>query len=75
MRVGAENPVTPCDLRVFADQAAESAPAQDPDVCLQDGWIRVPGGRVLSQCLMQPVEVPFAGDQHLVQALAAGAEI
>ena len=30
--VGAENPVTLCDLRIFSDQAAEWAPAQDPDV-------------------------------------------
>ena len=32
-RVSAENPVTLCDLGVFADQAAEPVSPYNPDVC------------------------------------------
>jgi hypothetical protein len=35
--VGAGNPVTICDLGIFADQAAEPVPAANPDVCPQIG--------------------------------------
>jgi hypothetical protein len=31
--VGAENPVTLCDLGILADQAAEPVPPYNPDVC------------------------------------------
>ena len=31
--VGAENPVTLCDLGILADQAAEPVPPYKPDVC------------------------------------------
>ena len=68
------------------DQAAEPVPAQNPDVCAQIRWMRTTGGRTLAQCPVRPVsvvvidilikdqpQVPLAGDQHLVQALAAGA--
>ena len=32
-RVGAENPVTLCDLGILADQAAEPVPPYNPDAC------------------------------------------
>jgi hypothetical protein len=83
--VGAENPVTLCDLGIFPDQAAEPIPPENANVGFQGMWMRPPGGRVLLQCPVGPVrvvidvlaqdqpQVPFAGDQHPVQALAAGA--
>jgi hypothetical protein len=82
--VGAENRVTLCDPGIFMDQAAEPVPAQNPDVCARSGWMRTPGRRALLQRPVRPVgvvmvgvlikdqpQVPFAGDQHPVQALAA----
>jgi hypothetical protein len=66
------------------DQAAERVPPQNLDIRAWDRWMRAPGGRVLVQCPVRPVRVvvidvlikdqpqmPFAGDQHPVQALAA----
>jgi len=63
------------------DQAAERVPAQHLDICTQSRWIRMPSRRGLLQCPVRPVDlvmvgvlvqdqsqVPFAGDQHLVQA-------
>ena len=84
--MGAENCVTLCDLDILTDQAAESDPAENPDVCTWGRWMPTPFRRALSQCLMRPMrvvvidvlaedqpQVPFAGDQHPVQALAADA--
>jgi len=84
--VGAENSVTLCDLGILVDQAAEPVSAENPDVGTQNGWMRTPGRRALLQCPVRPVsvvvidvlaenepEMPFAGDQHPVQALAADA--
>lgn len=34
---GAENPVTPGELGIFMDQAAEPIPAQNPDICARSG--------------------------------------
>jgi hypothetical protein len=84
--VGADNLVTSYDLRTFMDHAAEPVPAQALDVYAQSVWARTPGRRTLLQRPVRPVgvvmidvliknqpQVPFAGDQHPVQALAAGA--
>jgi hypothetical protein len=81
--VGAGNHVTSCDLRVFVDQAAEAAPPQNARTGRFCGWMGAPGGRVLLQRPVRPTtvvvidvfaqdqpQVPFAGDQHPVQALA-----
>src|SRR5689334_909295 len=83
--VGAENCVISCDLGIFADLAAEPVPAQYPDAGAPSRWIHAPGGRVLLQRPVRSVavvvigvltqdqpQVPLAGDQHPVQALAAG---
>jgi hypothetical protein len=83
-RVGAEYCVTSCDLGVFVDQAAEAVAPQNPDTCASYGRILASGGRVLVQRPVRPVgvvvigalaedqlEVPFAGDQHPVEDLAA----
>jgi hypothetical protein len=80
--VGAGNSVTSCDLGIFMDQAAEAIPALDTHTGPFSGWMCAASGRVL---LQRPVlivvvgvlgqdqpQVPFAGDQHPVQALAAG---
>ena len=85
-RVGAENPVTLCDVGTLADQAAEPVPPENPDVCAWSRWVLTPGGRALLQRPVGPVnvvmidifaqdqpQVPFTGDQHPVQELAAGA--
>jgi hypothetical protein len=82
---GAENCVTLCDLGILTDQAAEPVPPQHPDIRPWNRWLRAPGGRVLLQGPMRPVgvvvidvlledepQVPLAGDQHPVQAFAAG---
>jgi hypothetical protein len=85
LRVGAEYCVTSCNLGIFVDQAAEPVPPQNPDTCSCRGWIPAPGGRILMQGPVRPVrivvigvltqdqpQVPFTGNQHPVQALAAG---
>jgi hypothetical protein len=36
-RVGAEYPVTLCDLGIFMDEAAEPVPSQDPDTWVHKG--------------------------------------
>ena len=71
------------DLRACG---AEPVPPRNPDTCACCGRILPPGGRVLARRPVRPVavivigvlaedqpQVPFAGDQHPVQALAAGA--
>ena len=83
-RVGAGNCVTSCDLGIFMDQAAEPVPPQHPDIRAWSRWMRTPCGRVLLERPVWPVrfvvidvlikdqpQVPFARDQHPVQALAA----
>jgi hypothetical protein len=83
--VSAEYCVTLCDLGVFVDQAAEPVPPQNPDTRACGGRTLASGGRVLVQRPVRPMsvvmvgilaedqlQVPSAGDQHPVQALAAG---
>ena len=83
--VGAGNYVASCDLRIFVDQAAGPVPPQNTHTGHFHSRIRAPRGRVLMQRPVRPVAVivtgiltkdqpqmPFAGDQHPVQALAAG---
>jgi hypothetical protein len=53
--VGAENPVTLCDLVILADKAAEPVPAQNPDVRAQGSSMRAPGRRPLPQRPVRPV--------------------
>jgi hypothetical protein len=77
--------VTACDLRIFVDEAAEAVPSENAHIRHGCGWTGTPGGRVLVHCPVRPVavvviralaedqpQVPFAGDQHPVQALAPG---
>jgi hypothetical protein len=84
--VGAEYCVTSCGLGVFVDQAAEPAPPQNLDTCACCGRVRASGGRILVQRPVGAVgvvvigvfaenqlQVPLAGDQHPVEALAPGA--
>src|SRR5215470_17881783 len=84
--VGAEYRVTLCDLGIFADQAAEPVPPQDPDIRVHNGWMLAPGGRALAERPVRAMnvivldvltqdqpQVPLAGDQHPVQALTPGA--
>ena len=67
------------------DQPAEAFPAHNAHTGHSGRRMRPPGGRVLLQCPVGPVgivmiyvlaedqpQVPFTGDQHPVQALAAG---
>ena len=68
------------------DQPADPVSPQNAHIGCPDGWECTPCGRVLLQCPVRQVrvavigvlaqdlvQVPFAGDQHPVQALAAGA--
>jgi len=68
------------------DQAAEPVSPQNPDINPWDWRVCESGGRVLVKRPARPADVvmvevlaqgqpkvPFAGDQHPVQALAAGA--
>jgi hypothetical protein len=70
-----------CDLGVFVD-FAEPVPPQNPDISPWDWRVRRSGGRTLVECPVRPAgvvmvevlaqdqpQVPFAGDQHPVQAL------
>jgi hypothetical protein len=71
---------------VLADQATEPITVQNPDAGIRSGRNRMPGRRPLMQRPMRPMRVvmigvlaedqpqlPLVGDQHPVQALAAGA--
>jgi hypothetical protein len=42
--VGAENPVTSCDLRIFMDEAAEPVPTHNTDVCAEGRRMPTPAG-------------------------------
>ena len=55
--MGAEYCVTSCDLGIFVDQATEPVPLQNPDACSCCGWIHAPGGRILVQGPMRPMDV------------------
>ena len=68
------------------DQAAEPVPPQDSGIQAHSGRTLAPGGRSLTQCPVRTMnvivlgvlsqdqpQVPLTGDQHPVQALAAGA--
>ena len=83
--VGAENAVTLRDLGIFVGQAAGPVPTHDPDILAHSEWTLTPGGRSLAQRPVRAMnvivldvltqdqpQVPLAGDQHLVQALAPG---
>jgi len=43
--VGAENPVTACDLHVLVDEAAEPVSSQRPDGCSGERGVAPVGGR------------------------------
>ena len=59
--VGAEYCVTSCDQGVFMDQAAEPVPAQNAHPGRVAGWMCAPGGRVLLQRPVRPVDVVVVG--------------
>jgi AAA domain len=59
--VGAENCVTLCDLGVFADQAAEPVPPQKAHTGHFSRRMRTPGGRVLLQRPMRPMDIVVIG--------------
>ena len=84
--VGAEILSPSCDLGVFVDQAAEPVPPQNPDLSPGAWYAPRSGGRILMDSPVRPAgvamagilaqdqpQVPFAGDQHPVQALAPAA--
>jgi len=86
MPVGGGNCVALCDLRIFVDEAAEPVSPLNTHSGRFHGWMGAPGGRVLQQRPVRPMvvvmidilaedhpQVPYPGDQHPVQALAAGA--
>jgi hypothetical protein len=74
--VAAENPVTLCDLGIFAGRAVEPVSLQHPDIRAYCGRMRASSGRVLLQRPVRPMgvvidifaqdqlQVPFAGDQQ-----------
>jgi hypothetical protein len=80
-----KNGVTSGDLGIFVDQAAEPAAAPNAHTSYFRRRMSRPCRRVLLQCPVRPMaavtidvlaqdqpQVPFASDQHPVQALAAG---
>src|ERR1019366_3732805 len=82
-RVGAENAVTSCDLRVLVDQAAELVAWSDADVVvgrrdmgpavgwlLAEGPVRPVGVVVIDVFAEDVVEMSPAGDEDAVGALA-----
>ena len=82
---GAEYSVTSRDLGVFMDQAAEPVSPQYPHIRAYCRRTRASSGRILLQrpvrtmgvvmiCVLaqDQLQVPLAGDQHPVQALAPG---
>jgi hypothetical protein len=84
--VGAEISVTSCDLGVFVDQSAKPVSSQDPHIrafCERIDssrwWVLVqrpvwPMGVVVIGVLAEDEpQMPLAGDQHLIEAFAAGA--
>ena len=81
--VGAENPVTSCDLHVLVYQAAESISSHRPE-CSSRRWGSGACGRLLMQrpvramsvvvldvLLQHQREVAWSGDQQVVEAFAA----
>jgi hypothetical protein len=84
--VGAENYVTSCDLGIFVDHATGLVAPQHMDTRTFLRVNRFARRRILVQRSVWPVgvvvigvltkdepQMPFTGDQHPVQALAAGA--
>jgi hypothetical protein len=81
--VGAENPVTLCDLHVFVDEAAESVSSEQPDRRLgacsgatrRRALIQLPmravGVDVMEILAQDEGKVPGSGDQELVEAFPA----
>jgi len=83
--VGAEILSSHATWVLFMDQAAEPVPSQDPDIRAQSRRKLAPGGRALAErpvramdvlvidvLAQDQLQVPVAGDQHPVQALAPG---
>jgi hypothetical protein len=83
VRVGAENPVTSCDVHVLVQQAAEPVASQRSDG-RAGGWRSDACGRALMQRSVRTVhvvvldilaqhcsEVARSGDQEVVEAFAA----
>ena len=81
--MGAENAVTSCDLRVLVDQAAEPVASSDADVVVgrrdmgpavgwsvADGPVRPVGVVVIDLFAERVVQMPSAGDEDPVGALA-----
>ena len=84
--MGAENYVISCDLGIFVDQATEPVAPQHMDTRTFLRVNRFARRRILVQRSVWPVgvvvigvltkdepQMPFTGDQHPAQALAAGA--
>jgi hypothetical protein len=82
---GAEDYVTPCDLRILMDESAEPiTPEQGAwsfrgwigagdGGALVEGPVRVVGIVVIDVFVEDEPQMPFASDQHPVQAFAADA--
>jgi hypothetical protein len=82
---GCRKPCQLCDLGIFTDQAAEPVAPHHPDIRAYCGRMRASSGRFVLQRPVRPMkvamvyvlaedqqQVPLAGDQHPVQAFAAG---
>jgi hypothetical protein len=81
--VGAENPVTSCDLHVLVEEAAEPDSSERVDgrpgtwraaACgraLIQGSVRAVGVEVLDILAQDDVEVAWSGDQEVVEAFPA----
>ena len=57
----AEYLVALCDLGIFADQAAEPVPPQDPDIGVHSGRMLTPGGRPLAERPVRAMNVVVVG--------------
>ena len=68
--VGADNPVTSCDLGIFMDRAADPVPAQNAHTGHFGRRIRASGRRLLPQCPVRTVGVVVVGDAAVSCALA-----
>jgi len=70
--VGAEYPVTVCELGIFADQAAEPVSPQNPNVGARSGWNRTPGRRGLLERPVRAMQVVMVGVFAEDQPVGAG---
>jgi hypothetical protein len=73
--VGAESPVTSCDLGIFMDQAAEPVPAQDPDIRAHSGQTLTPGGLYVPKTSSASCDQAIFVDQPTDTSLSSDAAL